>query len=290
MIISRKWQTWLFAAIAMFAIAMTKIFQPDLILQLVVLVPAVALLGLPHGALDLSIAQKLWPLIGWKGKVHFSLAYVSITILIIAFWMILPAPALFIFLIYSSYHFSSDWDDAGWFLQYIGGVTSIGAPALFWRDDVATIFAYLAPVSAANLAALSLSIAGAIGMLLFLVHLVLRPKIGIQAIIEQIIIWIAAACLSPLVYFVIYFCGLHSVRHFTDTLDGLGHRGHALRIAGLLSLVTILVGYISFVFLQRFSTSLIEQSIVQIVFIGVAALTVPHMLLVDRFQKQKRFR
>jgi hypothetical protein len=32
---------------------------------------------------------------------------------------------------------------------------------------------------------------------------------------------------------------------------------------------------------------MMEQSILQIVFIGIAALTVPHMLLVDRFQKLK---
>jgi hypothetical protein len=33
---------------------------------------------------------------------------------------------------------------------------------------------------------------------------------------------------------------------------------------------------------------MVAQSVLQIVFIGVAALTVPHMILVDRFQKQKR--
>jgi hypothetical protein len=34
----------------------------------------------------------------------------------------------------------------------------------------------------------------------------------------------------------------------------------------------------------------LEKSVLQIVFIGLAALTVPHMILVDRFQQQVKNR
>ena len=287
MINTPVWQTWIFAVTAIVMTFVNLLFQPDLMEQLFMLVPAVAILGLPHGALDLSIAQALWPLVGWKGKAGFIGAYIGLALLVIGFWNLFPGPALFGFLIYSAFHFSSDWDDAEILLQNTGGVATVGAPALFRQDEVAVIFAYLAPEPAANLAALSLAIAGGVALILFVSLTIVRPTCRTKATVEQGIIWIAAACLSPLVYFIIYFCSLHTVRHFTSALASLENQGHALRIAGLLTAITIFGGLISFTILQRSDTEVMEQSILQIIFIGIAALTVPHMLLVDRFQKLK---
>jgi Brp/Blh family beta-carotene 15,15'-monooxygenase len=287
MTITPAWQTWLFAATAIVAISMNLLFQPDLMVQLFVLVPPIAILGLPHGALDLSIAQALWPLVGWQGKARFVSAYVGLTLLVIGFWIVFPGPALFGFLIYSAFHFSSDWDGEDNLLRIIGGVTTVGAPALFWQAKVAAIFAYLAPEPAANLAALSLAIAGCVALILCVSLTILCPMVRTRATVEQGIIWIAAACLSPLVYFVIYFCSLHTVRHFTSALASLENQRHALRTAGLLTALTVFGGLIGFIILQKADTAVPEQSILQIVFIGIAALTVPHMLLVDRFQKLK---
>lgn len=282
------WQTWIFGGMAVFMIALNVIMQPDLIGQLIMLVPAVALLGLPHGALDLAVAQALWPLNGWRGLACFVGLYIGIALGVIGIWTVLPAVSLFAFLIYSAVHFSGDWDDAVPFIRYTGGVATIGAPALFWQHDVATLFAFLAPVPAAQAAALVLAIAGGAALALSIAAVVLRPDLRTTATIEQGVIWISAACLSPLVYFVVYFCTLHSVRHFADALGALDNRGYALRVAGGLSVITVLAGLAAFAILQRVDTPMVAQSVLQIVFIGVAALTVPHMILVDRFQKQKR--
>lgn len=287
MITTPVWQTWLFGATAISTVFVNLLFQPDLMFQLFMLVPAIAILGLPHGALDLSIAQALWPLVGWQGKARFISAYIGLTLLVIVFWSFFPGPALFGFLIYSAFHFSSDWDEAEILLRYTGGVTTVGAPALFWQDEVAAIFAYLTPEPAANLAALSLAFSGGVALILFVSLTILRPTIWTRATVEQGIIWIAAACLSPLVYFVVYFCSLHTVRHFTSALASLENQGHALRVAGLLTIITIFGGFTGFTILQGLDVAVMEQSILQVMFIGIAALTVPHMLLVDRFQKLK---
>jgi Brp/Blh family beta-carotene 15,15'-monooxygenase len=103
---------------------------------------------------------------------------------------------------------------------------------------------------------------------------------------EQGIIWIAAACLTPLIYFVVYFCMLHSVRHFSNAFASLDYPHQGLRVATLLSVVTVFAGVIGFIVLQGFKPELLEQSILRIIFIGLAALTVPHMILVDRFQRK----
>ena len=114
-----------------------------------------------------------------------------------------------------------------------------------------------------------------------------QPASRTRAAVEQAIIWFAAACLAPLVYFILYFCALHSLRHLTDALHSVENTRKALRTATLLSIVVIVAAIIGFAVLQKAETFVLEQSIMQIVFVGLAGLTVPHMLLIDRFQRQK---
>jgi Brp/Blh family beta-carotene 15,15'-monooxygenase len=284
--VPKTWQTWLFAIVAFLTTVVSLVGQPDLITQLFILAPAVVILGLPHGALDLSIAQTLWPLHGWRGKLRFVVLYVGLSLLVIILWILLPGPALFAFLIYSAFHFSGDWDDAGITLRVSGGVATIGAPTLFQTEEVATLFGHLAPEFAANTAAILLAVMGGIFLCIFVATIILWPQFRTRAASEQGIVWIAAACLTPLVYFIIYFCILHSVRHFSNAIISLEDPRQGLRVAILLSVVTVFAGLIGFLILQGTKPELLEQSILRIIFIGLAALTVPHMLLVDRFQRK----
>jgi Brp/Blh family beta-carotene 15,15'-monooxygenase len=283
---SPHWQTWLFACAVLITITANLVFQPNMTVQLLMLVPAVAVLGLPHGALDLSIAQSLWPLKGWRGHVRFAGLYLGLALLVIGVWIVFPGPALCAFLIYSAVHFSGDWDHSAITVRWIGGIAAVGAPALFHREEVATIFSYLAPEQAAEFAALFLAFSGAAALALYIILLMFQPRLRTSAALEQGMIWIAAAFLAPLVYFIIYFCTLHSVRHFSDAFVFLDHKRHALRVAGLLCVMTILAGFFGFAIMQSFETFDVEKSILQIIFIGLAALTVPHMILVERFQHQ----
>ena len=280
------WQTWIFVCAAIITIAVNFVLQPDLQMQLLMLVPAVVVLGLPHGALDLSIAQILWPLEGWRGKARFVSLYISLALLVIGIWIVLPGPALIAFLIYSGFHFSGDWDDAGIALRCTGGLATICAPALFHQENVVAIFSYLAPEPAATFAAMLLGVTGGVTLMMFVLLNTWQPKLRSKVTLEQATIWIAAAFLAPLVYFVVYFCMLHSVRHFTDALAYLDGRLSALRVAGLLSAMTVFAGLFSFFLQQKSGVNIFQQSILQIIFIGLAALTAPHMILVDRFQKQ----
>lgn len=285
---SPLWQTTVFAIAVLVMIGANLLFQPDLTLQVLMLVPAVAILGLPHGALDLPIAQLLWPLKGWRGHARFAVLYVGLAVLLIFFWIAFPSPALFAFLIYSAVHFSGDWDYEGPALRWTGGVATLGAPALFRQDDVATIFSYLAPLNTANIAAQFLAFSGTAALIVYMSLVLLGPAYRTRAAVELGIIWIAAACLAPLVYFIVYFCALHSVRHFTDALVSLDRKRLALGIVALLCGLTVIAGYIGYIIMQWTGADLLEQSVLQIVFVGLAALTVPHMILVDRFQSRFR--
>jgi Brp/Blh family beta-carotene 15,15'-monooxygenase len=285
---SPAWQTWLFICAAAFAVVLTGLLEPDLTTQVFLLAPFVAVIGLPHGALDLSIAKVLWPLRGWHGKVKFVSLYLSLSALIVIFWILFPSASLFAFLIYSAVHFSGDWSDSPAALRWCGGAATIGGPALFHQDDVAHIFGYLAPESAADFVTGCLAVAGGTALVIFVALLMLQPATRTRAAAEQAAIWLAAGLLAPLVYFIVYFCVLHSVRHTVATIESLKDRKDAVLTAGFLSTVTALAAVSSIVFLDSFNPGLIVESISQTVFIGLAALTIPHMILVDRFQRRNR--
>ncbi|MFP4125779.1 MAG: Brp/Blh family beta-carotene 15,15'-dioxygenase, partial [Alphaproteobacteria bacterium] len=92
-----------------------------------------------------------------------------------------------------------------------------------------------------------------------------------------------AAAAPPLVYFIAYFCGLPSPRHFVETLDQLGlgwKRG--IEAAWPLTALTLAFAAVAFAVLVVSGVRL-ETATVEVVFIGLAALAVPHMLLVERF-------
>lgn len=285
MITAPRWQTILFGTVAGLALVFQVTIQPDLILQLVLLAPLVAILGLPHGALDLPIAEALWPLDGWRGKLRFLAIYLGLAAGVIGLWLLVPGIALVAFLAYSVLHFSDDWAKAASPLRWTGGVATIGAPALFHPEQVTTLFAYLAPPAAAAFSAQATAIAGAIGLCVFIGVLILKPGTRGQAAIEQAILWGIAALLPPLVFFAVYFCSLHSIRHFDATIQSLPRTRRALGIAALLSGLVILAAVI---FVQNQTggvSNLLPKDIVQVIFIGLAALTVPHMVLVERFNQ-----
>ena len=98
MTMSPIWQTWLFAITATASIAVMTMLQPNLTVQILLLVPFVAIFGLPHGALDLPIAQAIWPLNGWQGTAYFVALYLGLAGAVILAWTYFPGFSLFAFI------------------------------------------------------------------------------------------------------------------------------------------------------------------------------------------------
>ncbi|MGI3209800.1 Brp/Blh family beta-carotene 15,15'-dioxygenase [Roseovarius tibetensis] len=284
------WQTVLFGCCAGLAVVWYMFAQPGLVAQLLLLAPLVAILGLPHGALDLPIAEALWPLHGWRGKLRFMAVYLGLASVVIVLWTLVPGIALAAFLAYSVLHFSDDWSYAASPLRWTGGVATIGAPALVHPEEVAMLFAYLAPPAAAGVIAHAAAMAGALGLFLFAATCLFRPEARGRAATEQAILWGLAALLPPLMFFTIYFCGLHSIRHFSTTILFVPRAKRALAIAALLSGIVTLAaaGYLHDRTVE--APDGLARHLVQTVFIGLAALTVPHMILVEGFRNLKKRR
>ena len=281
-----RWQTILFAGAVTLAIAAALAIELGPTLQILLLAPLVAILGLPHGALDLPIAEVLWPLDGWRGKLRFVLGYLGLAAAVIGLWLVAPGLALLAFLAYSALHFADDWQGAPAPLRWTGGLATVGAPALCHRAEVADLFGYLAPPVAAGLAASTLAVVGAGALLGLMAALVrARPCRG-RAALEQLLLWAAALVLPPLVYFMIYFCALHAIRHFTSAITRIERPRRAIITAAGLSTIVIAAAALAAFHLRTESLEPLDHAVFQVVFIGLAALTVPHMILVDRFHRR----
>ena len=85
----------------------------------------------------------------------------------------------------------------------------------------------------------------------------------------------------PLISFVVFFCGMHSARHIIRTINYSGRSSPGvILLAGLLPMLGVLIG--SFAAWHFLRDTSLDARIIQLVFVGLAALTVPHMALVER--------
>ena len=278
-------ETWLFLALGAFAIGAQALNTFALSGQalVAVLAVAVALTGLPHGALDPWIARRagLWK--GRLGWVVFNLAYVAMAALVVAFWWLAPGPSLALFLAISAWHFAGDWRPhlPGW-ARGLAGLALLALPAWRWPAEVDAAFALLAGPEG-SMIAIGMALAApwlAVGMAAAaLVSLRRSPATAI----ELAAVAALALLLPPLVYFIVYFCALHSLRHLrmaardADTAS----RWRMAGVASLYTLLTLVAAMAAWPWLAS-ATSTPDGDLLRLVFIGLAALTLPHMLVVMR--------
>ncbi len=123
---------------------------------------------------------------------------------------------------------------------------------------------------------------GAAGITGYLFHLLMKKQLTFFAACGNHHAWGFVYVLPPLWGFAFYFCAIHSLRHFKSIY-------RLVDVNGALGLDVISILVISFVTISAIlGAALIlpdydyNQS-GQNVFIGLAALTVPHMLLIDFF-------
>jgi len=281
--VGRSRQTALFVAGMLAVVLLQSTVQLDLRGQILVLAPAVALLGLPHGALDLPMAEAVWPLRGLRDRLLFFAGYLGLAACVGLVWWIAPDAALALFLAYSALHFSGDWREDGRIWRLAGGLSAIGAPAVFHPYEVGAVFAALGAVDWATSITRGLAAAGLAGLGCAIHAAAARPPRRRSAALELAAIWAGAAMLPPLLYFVAYFCLLHSLRHLTATLALLPDRTRALAGAAGIMAASLLGAAAALALAIGGKGADAESAMLGVVFIGLAALTVPHMLLVDRF-------
>ncbi len=248
-------------------------------LSLVLAAGLIALVGLPHGALDPVVAHRYGLIRNIPGGIRFVLAYLLLAAMVVAVWIRFPLPALGAFLLISALHFGRDWQRKIGFGGLGYGATVVGLPGLTHPAEVTQIFSLLLFDSAPAAALLLLQGLGITGLLLLCLD---RGRLRRAMLVELLLLGVGALLLAPLWYFVLYFCAFHSPRHLLDEFRRLSERQRLY--AGLTMLITTLaaltIAAVSGVHLSRFYES-VNVMLYQLVFIGLAALTVPHMCLLE---------
>lgn len=253
-------------------------WQPGPALGVGVLVTAVTLLGLPHGALDPMVAQHCFGnRNGFTLPIFYTL-YAAAALLYTLAWWKWPAFGLASFLVIAAYHFGSDWENRGSVLARCAyGATIVTLPALAHPAKVAAVYQALGVVRPHLLLQVS-SVVAVLATGIAIGSGGWRWRICRSDLVEVVCIVAGAILLQPLFFFVCYFALLHSPRHLLQTARSLGiaHLAAIARVIAPVVLLTLLLAAILFVVLHG---ERIDDRVLYVVFVGLAALTVPHMIL-----------
>ncbi len=247
--------------------------------QLAVLAFGVVVLGLPHGALDPAIAARAGLVRSKASLWVFNAAYTAVVLAVIALWWLAPVFSLALFLAVSAWHFAGDWRDTlPWWAQGIGGAGLLLLPITFHTEAVATIFVALSGPGGATLAE-------TLGQLGWFVPLAMVSVSGFALIkrqwasgLEFMALVLIGVLAPPLVFFIIYFCSLHSPRHLREHFQQADRRDHG-RLWRMLIGYTLATLLLIIPMLWLWSSLSVNETIVRLVFVGLAAVTVPHMML-----------
>lgn len=254
--------------------------------QIILLATTVIALGLPHGALDPWIARRCALM---TSPLKFHTLYLGLTALVIGIWWLLPAISLALFLLISAWHFSQDWRQSLSPPLRAGlGIALLALPAASHPEQVERMFLLLSGSSGRDVA-WALAILGlAATPLMLLIAAGMAARRHWSSALEIAALVALGWLTPPLVYFTVYFCLLHSPRHFRNSLKNVygSARHSALKSAASYTALTLLFVLPFALFLMN--NSGLEQGLLQLVFIGLAALTVPHMILMARAGPQKK--
>jgi Brp/Blh family beta-carotene 15,15'-monooxygenase len=110
--------------------------------------------------------------------------------------------------------------------------------------------------------------------------------------IELICVLALNIIFTPLIAFTIYFCFLHSIRHSATLIYELNRKNFKkgfikfINKALPLTLLTAILFVISLILLTNYYE--INDAILKIIFIGLASLTFPHILLEYLIEKNEK--
>ena len=258
----------------------------------------ISVIGISHGALDHIKGFNLMKIYNIQNKFLFFPIYIIISLLIIILWMLVPLLTLLSFLVVASYHFGKEDCSVGNFIKirfenllyFLKGSLVITAPLTFHTSETLEIFQILN-----------------VNIILpnenFLYGLILISLIANIVIIYRsnntgffLADWLTVLSLniflSPLVAFTIYFCFLHSVRHSLSLIyeidksefkEGLNK---FIKKALPLTLITAILFVLSIYILTNFYV--LDDAILKVIFIGLASLTFPHILLEYLIEKNEK--
>ena len=258
-------------------------------------------MGISHGALDHLKGTKLLKIYKYRSISLFYVSYIFVGLSVIIFWLIFPKLILMIFLTVASYHFgkedsefinsSSNFE----LIYFLKGCVIIVAPLIFHKSETLAIFEYL-NFEIFDSFLVTDAFLWSILILSFMANILisLNKNFEIKSLLlmDYTSILILNYFLNPLLAFTIYFCFLHSARHsfkMSNELNKIslieGLKKFALKAIPL-TILTAFLFIISLIIIKNYYA--LDNAILKIIFIGLASLTFPHILLEYLIEKNEK--
>ena len=268
----------------------------------------ILIIGVSHGSLDHIKGRKLLKIFQIKNIITFYTSYFLLAVTIIILWVLLPTIVLIAFLVVASFHFGKEdtqflIDNNSYlnqFLFFLKGSLVILAPLYFNFNETVSIFKLLLienesfyqslnVIENNNFLIFGIVLSTLSNIFLFFKKFELRK---FTIFFDYFSIIIINMHFSPLIAFTIYFCFLHSIRHSISLITELDQESLRngllvfIKKATPLTVLTAIFCLIGLYFLNNNYN--LDSAILKLIFIGLASLTFPHILLEYLIEKNEK--
>ena len=268
----------------------------------------ILIVGVSHGSLDHIKGKRLLKILELNNVYIFYLTYILIAISVIILWKIIPSIFLLFFLIVASFHFGKEdtqflINENSYYIQLLfllKGSLIILAPMYFHFDETVSIFKLLLIdneffykslgfIENNKILLFGIILSTLSSVLLFTKKFELKK---FTIFLDYFSILIINYYFSPLIAFTFYFCFLHSIRHSIALMSELDEKNLKnglkvfIRKAIPLTILTAAFALIGLFLLNNIYD--FDSSILKIIFIGLASLTFPHILLEYLIEKNEK--
>jgi len=273
----------------------------------VVLMAAVVLTGIPHGAVDHLVAAELYDLdASWSDQAKFYGFYLALMTLYGALWLIAPGLSLGLFLVMTMYHFGQadlayvSRDGRQHRVAYLSrGLFLIGLPIVAFPAVVAPIFEAIGGV---NLLAWDGLVQYQMGIVsglvvqhgLVLAALWMRDVATTGQLTRELlnlaVLGLLFTTVHPLVAFAVYFGFWHSLGHILELVRFFNQHDQPTsmtdfyRKAALFTVLSFVLLGALYLAGDAFGS---QMEMIALLFILISVMTLPHMLIVERLYQQK---
>lgn len=262
----------------------------------------IALVGIPHGAIDNVLYLKDNNVSPYK----FYGGYLISMLIYLMLWLTYPSLSLLIFLFISAYHFgesqfSKYFSCKSFFrnsLYFIWGANILAGMILYNNSELQSIFARYSDLQALLYLFNSdlyvpILVLTSLYLLFMVVYFVKTNKVEPEYVFKELyillLIHVAFAILPLLPGFTLYFVVLHSTKVLIDEFNFLKSKSNTLTITKFLTQLIpftfiSLVGGLGILFL--INIGILDISYVMVLIILISLITLPHSVVMYRFYNQ----
>ena len=255
----------------------------------------ILILGVSHGALDHIRGKRIFePFLNKKWPIVFFPGYILLGLVVIISWIQFPPITLFLFLLVAGYHFGEE--DLSFFkggnglifsiIGFLKGFLIITLSFHYHFETTSLFFKYLmVPQNEYEFLIPYKSTLFSLNLLCLVVGLIYLFKENINQLVlillEILLITISFIYLPLILAFSLYFCFLHSSKHIVGLSKELNPKdiSNGLKLFSIKAIPLTLITAIAALLFVFLLSEKLDENIIKTIFIGLASLTLPHILL-----------